>query len=96
MACSYGYKLVSVDDKSSKRCKSYLGEDALCNFMNSMIEESKFYTDIMEKLFNKILKKMMKILKTHLLRVTLKQKIIVISLEDIEALHTEIVILMLN
>ena len=39
-ACNYGYKLIFVDDKSSKP-KSYLGEDGVYNFINSMIKESK-------------------------------------------------------
>ena len=37
---SYGYKLVCVDDKFSKPFKSYLGQDAVYNFISSMIEES--------------------------------------------------------
>ena len=53
VACSYGYKLVCVDDKFSKPFKSYSGEDAVHNFINSMIEESKYCTDIMRKHFNK-------------------------------------------
>ena len=40
-ASSYGYKLVCVDDKFSKPFKSYLGEDAVYNFINILIEESK-------------------------------------------------------
>ena len=52
-ACSYGYKLVQVDDKFSKPFKSYLGEDAVYNFINSMIEESKYCCDVMKKHFNK-------------------------------------------
>ena len=40
VACSYGYKLVCVDDKFSEPSKSYLGEDAGYNFISSMIEES--------------------------------------------------------
>ena len=43
VACSYGYKLVCVDDKFSKPFKSYLGKDAVYNFINSIIEESKYY-----------------------------------------------------
>ena len=39
--CSYGYKLVCVDDKFSKPFKTYLGKDAVYNFINNMIEESK-------------------------------------------------------
>ena len=57
VACSYGYKLVCVDDKFSKPFKSYLGEDAVYNFINSMIEESKYCTDMMKKHFNKKLVK---------------------------------------
>ena len=34
IACSYGYKLVCVDGKLSKPFKSYLGEDAVCNFIS--------------------------------------------------------------
>ena len=39
IACSYGYKLVYVDDNFSKPFKTYLGEDAVYSFIN-MIEES--------------------------------------------------------
>ena len=53
VACSYGYKLVGVDDKFSKPLKSCLDEDAICSFINSMIEESKYCSDVMEKDFNK-------------------------------------------
>ena len=52
-ACSYGYKLVCVDDNFNKSFKSYLSEDAVYNFINSMIEESKFSTNIKSKYFNK-------------------------------------------
>ena len=38
VACSYGYKLVCVDDKFSKPFTTYLGEDAVYNFVNSMIK----------------------------------------------------------
>ena len=41
-ACSYGYKLVCVDDKLSKSFKSYLVEDVVYNFINSMIKENKY------------------------------------------------------
>ena len=46
VACSYGYKLVCGDNKFSKPFKSCLGEDAVYNFVNSMIEESNYCTDI--------------------------------------------------
>ena len=35
---SYGYKLICVDDKFSKPFTSYLGEDAVYNFINSKME----------------------------------------------------------
>ena len=50
---SYGYKLVCVDDKFSKYFKSYLGGDAVFNFINNMIEESKYCTDNMKTLKQK-------------------------------------------
>ena len=43
------YKLACTDDKSSTYFKYYLGEDAVYNFINSMMEESKYCTDIMKK-----------------------------------------------
>ena len=49
----YGYKLVCVDDKLSEPFKSYSGEDAVHNFISSMIEESKYCIDVMKKHFNK-------------------------------------------
>ena len=48
VACSYGYKLVCVDGKFSEHYKSYLGEDHVYNFINSMIEESKYRSDILK------------------------------------------------
>ena len=53
VACSYWYNLVCIDYKFSKPFKSYLGEDAVYNFINSMIEESKYCCDVMKKHFNK-------------------------------------------
>ena len=50
VVCSYGYKLVPVDDKFSKPFKSYLRcEDAVYNFISSMIEESKYFRNVMKK-----------------------------------------------
>ena len=37
IACSYDYKLICADDKFSKSFKTYLGEDAVYNFINNMI-----------------------------------------------------------
>ena len=42
-----------VDEKFSKPFKTYLGKDAVYNFINSMIEESKYCSDVMKKHFNK-------------------------------------------
>ena len=53
VAGSYDYKLVCVDDEFSKPFKSYLGKDAVYNFISSMIEESKYCSDVMKKHFNK-------------------------------------------
>ena len=53
VACSYSYKLVCVDDKFSKPSKSYLGEDVVYNFISSMIQESKYCSDVTKKHFNK-------------------------------------------
>ena len=56
VSCGYGYKLVSVDDTFSKPFKSYLGEDTVHNFINSIDEESKHCSDVMKKHFNKELR----------------------------------------
>ena len=50
IACSYGYKLLYVYDKFSNPFKTYLGEDAVYNFINSMIEETKYCSVVMKKL----------------------------------------------
>ena len=44
VAFSYGYKLVCVDDKFDKRLMSYLSEDAVYNFIDRMIKESKHFS----------------------------------------------------
>ena len=55
LAYSYGYKLVCADDKFSKPFKSYLGEDAVYNFINGIVEESMYCSDVIKKNFNKVL-----------------------------------------
>ena len=47
VAYSYVYKLVCVDEKFSKPFKSYLGEDTVYDFINSMVEESMYCSDVM-------------------------------------------------
>ena len=49
IACSYGHKLVFVDDKISKRFKSYFGEDAVYNSINSVTEENQYSRNILTK-----------------------------------------------
>ena len=49
VTCSYGCKLVCVDDNFSKLFKSYLGKDAVYNFISSIIEENKYFSDVMKR-----------------------------------------------
>ena len=49
VTCNYGYKLVYFDDDFKK---PYLGEDAVYNFITSIIKKSKYCTDLMKKLSN--------------------------------------------
>ena len=51
--CSCRYKLICVDDQLGKHFKSYLGEYAIYNFINSMIKESKYCSDVKKKYFSK-------------------------------------------
>ena len=53
IACSYGYKLVCVDDKFSKSFKTSFGEDVVNNFINSTIEESKYCSEVIKKILTK-------------------------------------------
>ena len=58
-----------MDDTFRKPVKSYLGKDAVYNFINSMTEESKYCSEVMKKHFNKELvmtKGTMKILRALL------------------------------
>lgn len=83
VACSFSFKLASFGCKFLKPFKSYLGEDAFYNFINSMVMK-----DIVTKNLQ-CLKKRIKILRTLLyvafvmliLMVMLKHEIIVTSLE---------------
>ena len=53
VACSYGYKLVCVDDKFSKPFRSYLGENAVYNFINSLIKKVNNVVIWWKKNYNK-------------------------------------------
>ena len=48
-----GYKLVCIDDKFSRHFKSYLGEDNVYNFVDSMIKESKYCCNVMKNILKK-------------------------------------------
>ena len=65
IACSYGYKFGCVDDKFSKPFETYFGEDAVYNFINSMIKESKYCSEVIKNILTKNLKAI-KILRTLL------------------------------
>ena len=41
-----------VDDKFNKPFKTYLGKDAVNNFITSMIKESTYFSDAVKKHFN--------------------------------------------
>ena len=47
--CSYGYKLISVDEPYSKPYNFYF----VCKFSFDMIEESKYCDKLLKKTFNK-------------------------------------------
>ena len=47
------YQKVYDDDKFSKPFKSYLSEDAVDNFINSMIEESKYCSGMVKNILTK-------------------------------------------
>ena len=49
IACSYSYKLICVDGKFRKPFN--LGKNEVYNFINSMIKESKYCSDVMKKTF---------------------------------------------
>ena len=39
-----------IDDKFSKPFKTYLGKDTVYNFINNMIKESKYWSDVMKNI----------------------------------------------
>ena len=64
VACSYGYKLLCADDKFSKPFKSYLGEYAVYDVIDTMIEEIKYCSEEIKKHFNKKLAMTVKTVKS--------------------------------
>ena len=59
-------KISIFGDKVSKPFKSYLGEDAVCNYIKSIIKESRYCGEVMKKHFNKDLSKAVDILSAAL------------------------------
>ena len=55
IACSYGEKLVYVDDRLGKFSKKYLSKNALYNFINSMIKKGKYCSDVITNILTKSL-----------------------------------------
>ena len=53
VACSYDCKWVCADDKFSKPFKSYLVKDVVYHFINNVLEESKYCSEVMRKHFYK-------------------------------------------
>ena len=51
IACSYGYKLLCVDDKLSQSFKSSFGKSSMCNFISNMITQTKYCRECAEKKF---------------------------------------------
>ena len=53
IACSCTYKLVWVDDKFIELFKINLGKYVVYNFINHVIKESKYWSEVMKKHFYK-------------------------------------------
>ena len=51
--CSFGYKLVCIDDKFSKDVVLYRGKNVVVKFIQSIFNEYSCYKNIMKKRFNK-------------------------------------------
>ena len=50
IACSYDYRLVCTDDNFRKPFKTYLGKYAVNNFINSMIKEGKYCSEVKKRI----------------------------------------------
>ena len=55
IVCSYGYKMICVDDRHSKLYKTYFGEDRIDKFLYDMIKESEHCSKVIETEVNKLL-----------------------------------------
>ena len=52
ISCSYGYKLVCVDDKFCTPFKTYLHEDEVYNIIN-MIKKGKYCSEVIKNIITK-------------------------------------------
>ena len=52
IVCSYGYKLIFVDEQDSQLYNTYYGEDAIRRFSNHVIKESRYCFKVTETKFN--------------------------------------------
>ena len=52
IGCSYGYRLIYVDDRYSKPYKTYFGKNAIDKFLNNIIKESEYCSKTVEIEFN--------------------------------------------
>ena len=98
-AYSYDCKLVCVDNKFCKLFKTYLGKDAVDNFINKTLKKVNINKEIeIIKEDNEDFKNPTKwwIYRNYYVDVDVKVKIMVISMENIEVLHIEIVISILD
>ena len=50
---SFGYEIVCIDDRFSKRIVVYRGENAACEFIKAIIKKYKYCKKVMNKHFNK-------------------------------------------
>ena len=60
---SYSYKLVCVDNTFDKSFKSFLGETFISNFINGMIKESKYCSEVTKNLLTRNLSWLKKIIR---------------------------------
>ena len=51
VGCSFGYKLLCVDDQFSRPYRSYLGQNTAHKFITNMVKESKYCSRMMKKVF---------------------------------------------
>ena len=53
IACSCSYKAICVDDRYSKPYKTYFVEGAIDKFLKDTVKESKYFSKVTQREFNK-------------------------------------------